>query len=156
MPRKLAVDMRELTSAFDYSEGITFYLDLETGAVLYITDDVLFGLEDALLDEDDWRHEAAPEALQILDGLGTRYLEIPQADSFTGYNDMVEFIADVEGEHQRELLDVAGRGKGAFRRFKDVLYDYPEARQRWFQFKNEQMRRRVERWLAAHDFEPEG
>jgi hypothetical protein len=156
MPRKLAVDMRELTSTFDYSEGITFYLDLETGAVLHITDDVLFGLEDALLDEDDWRHEAAPDALRIQDGLGTRYLEVPQVDSFTGYNDMVEFIADVEDEHLRELLDIAVRGKGAFRRFKDVLYGYPETRQQWFEFKDEQMRQRVVRWLAAHDIEPGG
>ena len=156
MPRKLAVDMRELTFAFDYSEGITFYLDLDTGAVLHITDDVLFGLEDALLDDDDWRHEAAPEAQQIQDGLGTRYLEVPQVDSFTGYNDMVEFIAAVEGDHLRELLEVAVRGKGAFRRFKDVLYEYPEFRQQWFDFKDEQMRQRVVRWLAAHYIEPGG
>jgi len=156
MPRKLAVDMRELTFAFDHSEGITSYLDLETGAVLHITDDTLFAPEDTSLDDDDWQQEAVSEARQIQDGLGTRYLEVPQVDSFTGYNDMVEFIADVEDEHLRELLDVAVRGKGAFRRFKDVLYDYPEARQRWFQFKDEQMRWRVERWLAAQDIEPEG
>jgi len=156
MPRKLAVDMGELTFAFDHSEGITSYLDIETGSVLHITDDVLFGLEDALLNEDDWRHEAAPEALQIQDGLGTRYLEIPQVDSFTGYNDMVEFITTIEDDHLRELLDVAVRGKEAFRRFKDVLYDYPESRQRWFEFKDEQMRGRVVRWLAAHDIEAEG
>jgi hypothetical protein len=85
MPRKLAVDMRELTFAFNYSEGITFYLDLDSGAVLHITDDVLFGIEDALFDDDDWRHESAPEALQILDGVGMRYLEVSQADSLTGW-----------------------------------------------------------------------
>ena len=106
MPRNLAVDMRELASAFDYSEGITFYLDLDSGAVLHIADDVLFGIEYALFDDDDWRHESAPEALQIQDGLGTRYLEVPQVDSFTDYNDMVEFIAAVEDDLLRELLTV--------------------------------------------------
>ena len=156
MPRKLAVDMRELTSAFDYSEGITSYLDLDTGAVLHITDDTLFALEDTSLDDDDWQQEAVSEALQIQDGLGTRYLEVPQVDSFTGYNDMVEFIAAVEDEHLRELLEVAIRGKGAFRRFKDVLYDYPETRQQWFEFKDEQRRQRVVHWLATHDIEADG
>jgi hypothetical protein len=156
MPRKLAADMRELTSAFDYSEGITFYLDLDTGAVLHITDDTLFALEDTPLDDDNWQQEAVNEARQIQDGLGTRYLEISQVDSFTGYNDVVEFIAAVEDEHLRDLLDVAIRGKGAFRRFKDVLYDYSESCQQWFEFKDEQMRQRVMRWLAAHDIETEG
>jgi hypothetical protein len=156
MPRKLAVDMRELASAFDYSEGIIFYFDLDTGAVLYITDDTLFALEDTSLDDDDWQQEAVSEARQIQDGLGTCYLEVPQVDSFTGYNDMVEFIAAVEDDHLHELLEVAVRGKGAFRRFKDVLYGYPETRQQWFQFKDEQMQRRVVRWLAAHDIEPGG
>jgi hypothetical protein len=52
-----------------------------------------------------------------------------------------------------ELLSVAIRGKGAFRRFKDVLLDYPEARERWFAFKNEQMRQRALSWLASEDIE---
>jgi hypothetical protein len=125
MPRKLAVDMRELTSAFDYSEGITFYLDLDTGAVLHITDDTLFALEDTSLDDDDWQQEAVSEARQIQDGLGTRYLEVPQVDSFTGYDDMVEFIADVEDEHLRDLLEVAIRGKGGFSAFQGCSVRLP-------------------------------
>ena len=46
-----------------------------------------------------------------------------------------------------ELLSVA------FRRFKDVLLDYPEARERWFAFKDEEMRRRVLRWLESEEVE---
>ena len=42
---------------------------------------------------------------------------------------------------------VAISGRGAFRRFKDVLLRYPEERERWFQFKNEWMQERALEWL---------
>ena len=35
-----------------------------------------------------------------------------------------------------ELLEVAVNGKGAFRHFKDVLLNYPEEEERWFQIKD--------------------
>ena len=56
---------------------------------------------------------------------------------------MEDFIATVEDEHLAELLEVAIDGKGAFRRFKDVLAHYPEERERWFRFKDTRMEQRA-------------
>jgi hypothetical protein len=53
----------------------------------------------------------------------------------------------VKDEHLAELLEVAINGKGAFRRFKDVLLRYPEKRERWFKFKDERMEERALEWL---------
>lgn len=39
---------------------------------------------------------------------------------------MVSFIETIEDDHLVELLTGAIDGNGAFRRFKDVSYDYPE------------------------------
>lgn len=50
---------------------------------------------------------------------------------------MEDFIATMEDEHLAELLEVAIQGKGAFRRFKDVLARYSEEREVWFRFKDE-------------------
>jgi hypothetical protein len=50
---------------------------------------------------------------------------------------------------------VAITGRGAFRRFKDVLLDYPRERERWFAFRDALMAERVREWLAEHDIEPE-
>ena len=66
-----------------------------------------------------------------------RYERIPKAESHEGYRDMENFIATVDNERLAELLEVAINGKGAFRRFKDVLLNYPEERERWFKFKDE-------------------
>lgn len=60
---------------------------------------------------------------------------------------MEDFIATVEDEHLAELLEVAINGKGAFRRFKDVLAGYPEERERWFCFKDERTEQRALEWL---------
>jgi len=46
---------------------------------------------------------------------------------------------------------VAINGKGAFRRFKDVLLDYPEEREEWFQFKGAKVQERALEWLNDID-----
>jgi hypothetical protein len=64
---------------------------------------------------------------------------------------MVDFIATVKDERLVELLEVAINGKGAFRRFKDVLLNYPEERERWFQFKDDRMEEKALEWLGDID-----
>jgi GrpB-like predicted nucleotidyltransferase (UPF0157 family) len=66
---------------------------------------------------------------------------------------MAEFIDSVNDNRLRALLDVATKGKGAFRRFKDVLQDHPEERERWFAFQKERANRRVRRWLESEGIE---
>jgi hypothetical protein len=45
-------------------------------------------------------------------------------------------------------------GKGAFRRFKDVLMSHGAERERWFAFRSERLRVFMEAWLAAHALKP--
>lgn len=51
-------------------------------------------------------------------------------------------------------MTVAINGKGAFRRFKDVLLRYPEERERWFRFKDERMQERALEWLDCIGISP--
>jgi hypothetical protein len=117
----------------DSSYEHDYYLDLETGEILFISDYVDNEENDNLKDRIDEDTE--------------RYEQIPKAESHEGYGDMEDFIATVEDEHLAELLEVAINGKGAFRRFKDVLARYPEERERWFRFKDERMEERALEWL---------
>jgi hypothetical protein len=52
------------------------------------------------------------------------------------------------------LLTQAIDGKGAFRRFKDVLMSQATERERWFTFRSERLRVFMEAWLAAHNIAP--
>jgi hypothetical protein len=172
--RKLKVDLEDLVFAFEQASlEIQHYLDLETGQVVSISDEMRRERE-AIYEEigDDaanprafaealehwglpeWMKEAVQTADQVERGYGTRYLRVPQADSQEGYDDMEEFIGTVGSERLREKLEVAIQGRGAFRRFKDVLAGHPDERDRWFAFQAERGRRRVGEWLEAQGIEP--
>ena len=64
---------------------------------------------------------------------------------------MVDFIATVKDKRLVELLEVAINGKGAFRRFKDVLLNYPDERERWFQFRDDRVQEKALEWLGDID-----
>jgi hypothetical protein len=136
--RKLKIDLDELYDAMENSSyEVEYYLDLETGEILFVSEDM-----------DDV--ETVKMKNQIEEELG-RYELIPKAESYEGYRDMQAFITTVEDDHLSELLEVAINGKGAFRRFKDVLLNYPEERERWFQFKDDRMEERALEWLDDID-----
>jgi predicted nucleotidyltransferase len=68
--------------------------------------------------------------------------------SGVGYGDMEDFVAQVRDPRARGLLSRAIEGRGAFRRFKDTLYEFPDLREAWFAFHDARMERRAISWLA--------
>jgi len=80
-------------------------------------------------------------------------LAIPNAESHEGYQDMEDFIETVNEMNLKEKLNIAISGKGAFRRFKDVLNYYPKEKERWFKFKDEKIMERVNEWLDEEGIE---
>ena len=140
MERKktLKIDLDELCEAIENSSFENdYFLDLETGDILFISE----------YTDDEETEKLKGRIEEEFD----RYERIPKAESHEGYNDIVDFIATVEDEHLVELLEVAINGRGAFRRFKDVLLNYPEERERWFQFKDNRMEERALEWLEDID-----
>jgi hypothetical protein len=132
--KALNINLDELCEAMENSSYENeYFLDLETGEILFISD----YLED----------EETSERKDRIEEDSNRYEPIPKAESYEGYQDMVDFIATVDNERLAELLEVAINGKGAFRRFKDVLLNYPEEREKWFKFKDERMEERAMEWL---------
>jgi Uncharacterised protein family (UPF0158) len=67
---------------------------------------------------------------------------------------MEAFIATVEDQRVREVLGVAIQGRGAFRRFQEVLARYPAAEARWFAFRATRLEARARAWLAEEGLEP--
>jgi hypothetical protein len=67
---------------------------------------------------------------------------------------MERFIPMVEEPGLRDQLTQAIDGKGAFRRFKDVLMAFAPERERWFAFRSERLRVFMEAWLSAHGLRP--
>jgi hypothetical protein len=175
MKRQVRVDLAELAIALDtdFSE-LRQYLDLETGQVVSITDEIAWELEqiyEEIYDEEgnqvatledylqqrddpDWQKEMMLEADRIEREYGTRYIRVEGDDPHEDYRDMERFIGTVEDDRLRERLWDAIQGRGAFRRFKDLLAGHPHVREDWFEFKDARLQARVADWLEFHDIEP--
>ncbi len=174
----LEIDYFGLEEAMDNRDPLNtiYFLDTETGDVLMIdqwverearklespdqTDDPAMRLAWHVLWYDgeiggalSEAEEAAMEAQ--VEAFLSRYVQVPAVDSRQSYQDMVDFAETVPDPHLRELLDVALAGKGAFRRFKDVLDRYPRERERWFEFSDRRSRERTDAWLRGQGILPD-
>ncbi|HEV2010838.1 MAG TPA: UPF0158 family protein [Candidatus Limnocylindria bacterium] len=75
------------------------------------------------------------------------FRRIEPLGSGESYADMEEFTERVGDRRARDLLGHAIAGRGAFRRFKDTLHEFPELRKEWFAFHDARMARRAIDWL---------
>lgn len=132
--RKLKVDLAELESALDnqFWEH-RYFLDLETGSVVLISDETHRELDD-LCDElgeaaqdsgpvraaieqsnlPDWQKEELRVADQVEVGHGKRYICIEPLNPHADYGDMEKFIGTVRDPRLQNRLWRAISGRGAF------------------------------------------
>jgi hypothetical protein len=122
------VDLAELITALDDRDPeIGWFLDPATGRIVPAVPEAVSG-------------EPEPD----FEG----WVEIDPTSSRDGYQDMADFTAGVQHRRAAELLDRALNGRGAFRRFKNTLFDFPEVRDQWFRFRDARARRRALDWLV--------
>ncbi len=114
------------------------YLDLSTGRVITITT----GDPEAVLNRQ-----------QVSENI-RNYLRVEPASSREQYRWMEKFVGSVTEEALRERLIISIDGKGAFRRFKDVLLAYPAERERWFSYRAELLHWHIQQWLEQHEINP--
>ena len=168
--RRLKIKLIDLEGAFETNfPEMHDYLDMETGEVLNVTDDIRHELEqlweeagpkDKLEDLlrksklPDLQKKALAEAQRVEDDYGTRIVGVPEPDAHRDGGDVDAFIATIAEPALREELHRAFRGRGAFRRFREVLGDNFRERERWFKFKRERLRQHMTDWLASLDIEP--
>jgi len=91
------------------------------------------------IDEEDEESAEDPE----------RWLWVGCEGSHEGYRDMELFIETVADPERADRLAIAIDGRGAFRRFKDVLGRWPGEIERWYAFSEERQRGRARAWLAG-------
>ncbi|MBI4277853.1 MAG: hypothetical protein HY660_05300 [Armatimonadetes bacterium] len=128
--RRVAVDWDDLEMALtSHMDEWAFYLDLRTGRVHMVPVFPSEG-EDVELSEQEIDAGLAAEDL----------VPVEPFPSSLEYGWMVEFADSVAEQRLRGLLRVALDGRGAFRRFKNVLADHPDERARWFAYRDWHLR----------------
>ena len=85
-----------------------------------------------------------------------RWLWVRNLGSRSGYRDMQEFIGTVGDPGRADRLAIAIEGRGAFRRFKDVLARWPGELDRYFAYSEERHRGRARSWLAEQGYRVAG
>jgi hypothetical protein len=131
--RDVPVDWEALEDAFENNAPeVHSYLHVSTGEVIRVVDGIADpGMHSKIASDAD-------------------YLRIDPVSSREQYRWMERFIPMVEDAEVQRRLGQAIDGKGAFRRFKDVLMGYATERERWFGFRSERLRVFMEAWLMAH------
>jgi len=167
---KLNVDVEALLAAFEYNTNtMSYYLDLETGRVVMISDDIRWELEaiyeefydpDSDVDFDlqkvlqqralpEWHQHALLQADAVEEYYIRRYIDVPASDANVAYRNMHIFINTLTDKVLRQKMWRAISGEGAFRQFKALLANHPQLRNHWFVFAAKQARQRVLDWLRA-------
>jgi hypothetical protein len=137
--RTIPIRWSELETAFERNSPDTeSFVDARTGEVITVV-------------------EGQPEAPELRTRVvagGTGFVKIEPASSREQYKWMERFVVGVEDEALRERLVIAIDGKGAFRRFKDVLLNYPAERERWFSFRSGLLHWHMQVWIEREEIEP--
>jgi hypothetical protein len=142
--RRLPIDMGDLVQALegfgDASYTTTWYLDLETGDIFFLSDfDIIEEME---------------EMAEMVDAQPDRFEAIDEIDTQEAYSDMAAFVETVSDRRTAARLADAIEGRGAFSRFRDTLARYPAEQERWWEFKDQRMRERALEWLEDIGVEP--
>jgi len=138
-PARIDLDWDALEIAVERNASDTdSYLDLTTGRVLTIT---------------TGDPEAAINRQQVSENI-RNFLRVEPASSREQYRWMERFVGSVGDEPLRERLIISIDGKGAFRRFKDVLLAYPAERERWFSYRADLLHWHIQTWLESHEIQP--
>lgn len=174
--KMLKVDFDEIQKAMEdiVRDSFDYYFDTETGEIISLSEEMLEEIESRLydegdeeLDEDiecieydeepelpDWMLDEIDLALEVLLDESGRFVRIPERPSDKAYKTMSGFTESLEESVLKvELMD-ALNGKGAFRKFKDVLIHHPKERKKWHGYNAKVMKKEITAWLESIWVEP--
>jgi len=174
--KKLEVKFDDIQKAMEdvLRDRFDYFFDSHTGEVLSFSEEIMKEFIARLYDSDheeinedieyiefdeepdlpDWMLDEVDLILEILLNKEERYIRIPEREKATAYKSMEIFIETVKDPTLREKLSLALNGKGAFRKFKDVLTNYPKERKQWHGHNAKDMKREIMAWLQTIGVKP--
>lgn len=133
------IDFGQLEMGFeDNSFETVYYLDIEDNVLLMFSE---YGGPPP----DDY-----PDREQVEMDTTGRFVKVPRGDSDEAWRDMREFAFSLDDEELSDRLWNVIQGSGAFRRFKDLVFE-AGIRDEWSDFQARRIRERVLDWLRGED-----
>ncbi len=119
--------------------GNAYFLNMQTGEVVFFSE----------FDELSDGREKQLEEIET----SSNYIPIERIPSHVAYQWMEDFVATIvapKDEQVAEKLSIALMGKGAFRRFKDVLHGAGDKWvQTWYHWRDDHMKEAMHEWFAC-------
>jgi hypothetical protein len=133
------------------SDAHTCYLNKKTGEIVMVTNEHFSIAED---DEDishypDWEQEAIQVAIDVLES-EEDYISLPSQFDIHEYQIMEKFCFSLDDENLKDKMYRSIKGSGAFRRFKDNIFEHG-IEQNWFQYRREAFKRIAIDWCEENN-----
>ena len=80
------------------------------------------------------------------------YIPLPGQYEINEYRIMEEFIYDLPEGRNQDTLERAIQGRGAFRRFKDRLFDL-NLEQKWYDYRDRAYERIAKEWCEKYNID---
>lgn len=148
----LPVSLQDVIDQIDLqSELVQGFINRKTGELTIFTEEddyALRHLEDgrSLEELPEWQQEIIPKLREIQ--TSDDFIGLPTPFEVHEYRIMENFIYSLEDTAMQDDLFRAIRGRGAFRIFKDKIFDHG-IRDDWFTFKNNSIKRIAIDFLEA-------
>lgn len=133
---KLDDVLEAIELAFDEFE---YFYNNETGEIILYGDPMLTGVDQS-------------EFLEDLEENFDKYIRLPTKFEINDYHIMETFIWNLPEGRIQDELEIAIRGRGAFRRFKDKI-SYFDIEDQWFSYRDKEYKRMAIRWCKDNNIE---
>ena len=138
------IDALQLTA-----DSNSHFLDRQTGEIEMITEEDWSAAEnDELISTyPEWQRDSILKAREIQ--RTDHFIELPGKLDINSYEIMEQFCHEYPNQRVSEQLSAVIKGKGAFRRFKDMI-DHLGIQDEWNRFEHQQFEDLAVEWLDAN------
>jgi hypothetical protein len=106
---------------------------------------------DELKGYDGFDEELWQDTIDKIENNYKQYISFEGMESHDSFRMMETFISNINDEKTRIYFEEAIRRRRPFQQFKACLHEYDGLQQQWYQFKEEQLLKLVERQLAGYN-----
>ena len=134
----MKVKLQEVLEALEGAGmEIEYYYDTKNQGILMVFDGMING-------------EYDPELMEeISEGFIEDFIPLPRQYDINEYHMMEDFIYELPAGKNQDILQQAIRGKGAFRRFKDRLYDM-NLEKSWYTYRDAAYEKVAREWCERY------
>lgn len=130
-----------------------YYFNKTTGKVVVLAKGLIqFLTQDASVSREplpDWEARMIPLARQIVINGSPDFVRIPEAFGQPEHAWMAKFATETKSLKLKQKIQQALRGRGACRRFREIISDFPDEKKRWAAFRDRCWKEKIQLWLEG-------